>query len=357
MESTLLINLKNAVYKVYTASGTGTAFYLKDHDCFATNYHVIDGYREVALEDQLKYRYNAKVVLIDPINDIAILRCSDAPKKSSILIDPSLITTEAEKVTVLGFPYGPFSVTEGIISNNARLLNNKTFIQTDAAINPGNSGGPIVGNNGQLVAIASSKLTEADSTGFGIPYKVLISVLTKLTGDQQYGVSCESCGNLLFEHASYCPSCGASIAKNYFTDKEPERYAPLIETAITKAGIDPVLTRTGRLYWEFHQGSSLIRIFSYKDSYVYATSPVNTLGGNKLEALYRHLASNASAPYRFGIYQNDIYLSYRFAVADLYGAMQNTVLDQLSEFIKHADETDNFIEENFGCPKTVFSRS
>ncbi|MGC4104251.1 trypsin-like peptidase domain-containing protein [Ferruginibacter sp.] len=358
MENTLLAAIKNAVHKVYTSDGTGTAFYLKDKDCFATNYHVVEGFHEVALENQSKYRYNAKVILVDPANDIAILRCNDTAKTSAIPINISLSIEEAQKVTVLGFPYGPFSVTEGIISNNARILNNKMFVQTDAAINPGNSGGPIVNSAGELIAIASSKLTEADSTGFGIPYKVLVSVLDKLTGDQQqFSVSCSSCGNLSIEDASYCNHCGATISTNYFKTKEPERFAPLIEKAILQSGTDPVLARVGRLYWEFHQGSSLIRIFSYKDNYVYATSPLNSLGGNKLEALYRYLASNAAAPYRYGIYQNDIFLSYRFALADLYGPLQENVINELSEFINRADAADNYIEENFGCPKTVFSRS
>ena len=358
MENTLLVNIKNAVHKVYTAAGTGTAFYLSEKDCYATNYHVVEGFREVALENQTKYRFNAKVILIDPANDIAILRCSDAPKMAQININPALQTSEAEKVTVLGFPYGPFSVTEGIISNNARILNNKTFIQTDAAINPGNSGGPIVTNNGDLVAIASSKLVEADSTGFGIPYPILISTLAKLTDDKQiFSVACDSCGNLSTLDASYCPSCGASMNSDYFKQKETERFSPLIEDAILKSGTDPVLARVGRLFWEFHNGSSLIRIFSYRDNYVYATSPLNSLGGTKLEALYRYLASNAALPYRFGIYQNDIFLSYRFSVADLYGPVQNTILTELSNFIKRADEMDNYILDNFGCPKTVFSRN
>ena len=358
MENTILVDIKNAVHKVYTAAGTGTAFYLAEGDCFATNYHVVEGCREVALEDQLKYRYNAKVILIDPANDIAILKCKDAPRRSSIRINPVLKPGEAEKVTVLGFPYGPFSVTEGIISNSARILDNKTFIQTDAAINPGNSGGPIVNSNGELVAIASSKLTDADCTGFGIPYPVLIAVIDKLGNDTAtFSVVCNSCGNLSTHDASYCPSCGASVSTNYFKQKEAERFSPLIEHAILQSGTDPVLARAGRLFWEFHHGSSLVRIFAFKENYVYATSPLNKLAGNKLEALYRYLASNTAAPYRFGIYQNDIFLSYRFAVSDLYGPLKDTVLTQLSEFINRADTTDNHIEEAFGCPKSVFSRS
>jgi serine protease Do len=359
MDTNILADIKQAVHKVYTAGGTGTAFYIQSHDCYATNYHVIEGFRDVAIENQLKYRFHAAVIFADPANDIAILRSSTAPKTNGIKVDGSQEPADAEAITVLGFPYGPFSITEGIVSNSSRILNNKSLIQTDAAINPGNSGGPMINNRGELVAIACSKLTDADSTGFGIPAKVLVSVLDKLSpsGENVYSVSCESCHNSLHEYSENCTSCGAGISNNYFRTKEPEHFAPIIEEAIRNAGIDPVLARNGRLYWEFYQGSSMVRIFSYNDNYVYATSPLNTLAGNKLEALYRHLSSGSEAPYRFGIYQNDIYLSYRFAVADLYGAIRNTVLSELSAFINRADEADNFLEENFGCPKTIYSRA
>ncbi len=358
MENNLLTEIKNAVLKVYTSAGTGTAFYIKEQDCFITNYHVVEGCREVALENQLQYRYVAKVILVDPANDLAILKSPAAAVQTGIRINPLLVCQEAEKVTVLGFPYGPFSITEGIVSNKSRIVNSRTFIQTDAAINPGNSGGPIVNGNGELLAIASSKLLEADSTGFGIPCRVLLAVLAKLVNaGETFSVACESCGHLLLQEVPYCPSCGAAVNTGYFAQKPPEKYAPLIEQAIAAAGIDPVLARNGKLYWEFHNGSSLVRIFSYNENYVFATSPINCLGGNKLESLYRYLASNPVSPYRYGIYRNDIFLSYRFAVVDLYSEMKTTVLSELSGFFNRADAADNLLEETYDCPKTVFSRN
>ena len=44
-------NIFNTVYKVNHAGGSGSCFYLKNYDLFVTNYHVVDGFREVALQD------------------------------------------------------------------------------------------------------------------------------------------------------------------------------------------------------------------------------------------------------------------------------------------------------------------
>ena len=41
-------NIFNTVYKVNHAGGSGSCFYLKNYDLFVTNYHVVDGFREVA---------------------------------------------------------------------------------------------------------------------------------------------------------------------------------------------------------------------------------------------------------------------------------------------------------------------
>ena len=46
-------NIFNTVYKVNHAGGSGSCFYLKNYDLFVTNYHVVDGFREVALQGWL----------------------------------------------------------------------------------------------------------------------------------------------------------------------------------------------------------------------------------------------------------------------------------------------------------------
>ncbi len=65
-------NLFQTVYKITHAGGSGSCFYLKKHDLFVTNYHVVEGFRQVALEDDNKNRYLARVILINPLLDVAL---------------------------------------------------------------------------------------------------------------------------------------------------------------------------------------------------------------------------------------------------------------------------------------------
>lgn len=52
-------------------------------------------------------------------------------------------------------------------------------LQTDAAVNPGNSGGPMLNEKGEVIAITTSKFTNADNMGFGIPIHTLFPLLEK----------------------------------------------------------------------------------------------------------------------------------------------------------------------------------
>ena len=51
-------NIYNAIYKVNHAGGCGSCFYLKQYDLFVTNYHVVEGFRQVAPKTAIKYIVN-----------------------------------------------------------------------------------------------------------------------------------------------------------------------------------------------------------------------------------------------------------------------------------------------------------
>ena len=122
--------LKQAVYKINTASGSGTGFYLKTQNIFVTNYHVIEGNKNVAIENQLQDRYRAKVVYVNPDADIAFLQSEHHTPNANIPFDSVQEVHSRDKVFVLGYPFGmPYTITEGIVSNEKQLLDGKNFIQ------------------------------------------------------------------------------------------------------------------------------------------------------------------------------------------------------------------------------------
>ena len=66
-------NIYNAIYKVNHAGGTGSCFYLKEHNVFVTNYHVVSGFKKVAIQDNDKNLFLVDVILVNPSLDIALL--------------------------------------------------------------------------------------------------------------------------------------------------------------------------------------------------------------------------------------------------------------------------------------------
>ena len=73
-------HLSNLVAKVITSGGSGTSFYLRDKKVWISNYHVVQGNKQVALQDQQLNRYLADVVLVNPAADVAILKSDFAPQ-------------------------------------------------------------------------------------------------------------------------------------------------------------------------------------------------------------------------------------------------------------------------------------
>ncbi len=351
--------LKQAVYKINTASGSGSGFYFKEQNVFVTNYHVIESNKNVSIENQSKKRFPAKVVYVNPEADIAFLKCDYTPD-SSILFNSLPEVHSGDKVFVLGFPFGmPYTIAEGIVSNEKQLLDGKNFIQTDAAINPGNSGGPVVNSDGLLIGVTTAKFTEADNVGFAIPAKVVKEELDTFAQNItfQYSVKCNSCKSLIYEKTDYCPNCGANIDEKIFDDKEISKFSQFVENSIKNMGIAPVLARSGNEFWEFHSGSALVRIFVYEKNYLYVTSPINDLPTGSLDALLKYIMSNPVSPYRLAVYNNQIYLSYRIRMSDVFTKRDQEIQQNISNLILKANEMDDYFAEEFGCTKTNYSKA
>ena len=352
---------KNAdsVFKINTSSGTGSGFYLRDKNILVTNFHVVQGHRTVAIEDQGKERYLAKVVFVNPTSDLAFLQPVRNLNIPPRVFDSFASVRERERVYVLGFPFGmPYTETEGIVSSPRQLMGGRYYIQTDAAVNPGNSGGPVVNANGQLVGITTAKFTEADNVGFAIPVNDLQEDLESFNFNREmtYAVKCSSCKNLIFTKTEYCNNCGNSIDSSVFDQIAPNELGKFIEQALSITGINPVLARGGEDYWNFYHGSSMITIYFHDREYLYALSPINELPTSNLEKLLKYILSVPLPSYKLGIFDNKIYIFYRIHMSDMFSSFAEDVRKVLSVFPLKADEMSQFFLEHFNCSMTNYSR-
>ena len=351
--------MENNIFKVITASGTGTGFYLPEKNFFVTNFHVVEGCKEVTLQSTKKDRFLAKVVMVNPEVDIAILK-SDATVSSAkpIIINEEASVSNTDKVYIHGYPYGlPYTVTEGIVSSVEQLIDQRHYLQTDAAINPGNSGGPILNANGELVGVTTAKFMNADGIGFGITYKDVIQEIKEFDPSlESYHVKCNSCKTYISEKTEFCTNCGCSISKSAFEDLELSNFAIFMEDALAYLDINPVLLRAGRDHWEFYQGSAIVRFFVYRGEYLVGTSPLNKLPNTNLLELFTYLTSESISPYTFGVSNNHIYISYRIHISDISTSQAKDIKKHIAELALKADDFDNFFLEKFGCEMSIEGR-
>jgi hypothetical protein len=183
-----ILNKDNQDDKVINAS-SGSGFAVSSDGYIITNNHVIEGCQEVIVHTKEK-DIKTRIISFDPQNDLALLKGDFQPKTVFALSNnrPELL----QDIYVAGYPFGnaissSIKVTKGIISSLTGIGNNFSNIQIDAALQSGNSGGPIIDDNGNVIAVAVSKLDAKymlenfgsipENTNFGIKSSVVKSIL------------------------------------------------------------------------------------------------------------------------------------------------------------------------------------
>ena len=164
----------------YVTSGAGSGVVIAQNDEYAyiaTNYHVIEGAREISITLTDKTEIAAEYLDGDPSYDIAMLRVKTDVKFPKVVCGSSDSLLVGEDVVAIGNPLGQLggTVTEGIVSALDRTVsidgNKMTLIQTSAAVNPGNSGGGLFNMAGELIGIVNAKQSAEgiEGLGFAIP--------------------------------------------------------------------------------------------------------------------------------------------------------------------------------------------
>ncbi|SBT07431.1 putative periplasmic serine endoprotease DegP-like [Candidatus Accumulibacter aalborgensis] len=168
------------------AHGMGSGFIVSEDGLILTNAHVVDGADEVTVKLTDKREFKAKVVGLDKVTDVAVLRIQATNLPVVRLGDPSRARV-GEWVLAIGSPFGfENSVTAGIVSAKSRSLASDSyvpFIQTDVAVNPGNSGGPLLNMDGEAIGINSQIYSRSggyQGVSFAIPIDVAINVQEQL---------------------------------------------------------------------------------------------------------------------------------------------------------------------------------
>jgi len=176
----------------FPAEGEGSGTVLDRRGHILTNFHVVDGAREVQVTLCDGKTYEARLVGVDPATDVAVLRIEAPPESlQPVAFGNSAGLMVGQRVFAIGNPFGlERTLTTGIISSlnrslPARRANRtiKSIIQIDAAINPGNSGGPLLDSHGRMIGMntaIASKTGESAGVGFAIPINTIARVVPQL---------------------------------------------------------------------------------------------------------------------------------------------------------------------------------
>lgn len=164
-------------------NGVGTGVVLVDDGIILTNLHVVRSSRSLRLTFFDGSESAARVIDVQPENDLAILKAARVPDDlPAATVRSTADLKYGDRVIAVGFPFGigP-SVSSGIISGLKREFQTpvgsktlKNLIQFDAAANPGNSGGPLVTMDGSVVGIVTAILNPSEhrtfaGIGFAVP--------------------------------------------------------------------------------------------------------------------------------------------------------------------------------------------
>lgn len=168
--------------------GSGSGVFIDQSGYLATNYHVVEGARELIVIYAKGGRASAKLVGTAPDFDLAVLKVDELTPAVAAWGDSGELPLGAH-VIAIGSALGKYqnTVTMGVLSGfNRELGPLRGLLQTDAAINSGNSGGPLINLAGQVVGINTAVVrgdpfsAEAEGLGFAIPSNVARVVVQRL---------------------------------------------------------------------------------------------------------------------------------------------------------------------------------
>lgn len=159
-----------------------------------TNAHVVERASEIKVVLPDKREFDAEILLVDPVHDVAKLRIRGNNLPYAKLGNSDKLSL-GEWSIAMGNPFGMLmndskpSITVGVISalgrnfrTQAEKQEYRNMIQTDAAINPGNSGGPLVNLKGEVIGINTFIFSESKSNsgvGFAIPVNLVKEYLKR----------------------------------------------------------------------------------------------------------------------------------------------------------------------------------
>jgi len=173
--------------------GIGSGFFITKDGYLLTNFHVVKEAERVEVQYKTNV-FKAKVVEVDPVNDLALLKVPGTDF-APLAISRKDSADLGDEVFTIGFPNIQMQgvkpkYTDGKISSLAGMQDDPTEYQISVPVQPGNSGGPLCDANGEVVGIVVARLNDlaALRESGAVPQNVNYAVKSKLALQLLQGV-------------------------------------------------------------------------------------------------------------------------------------------------------------------------
>jgi putative serine protease PepD len=179
-----------------SGAGTGSGFVIDTAGHIVTNEHVVAGARTVRVRFSEGAPVSARIVGVDPSNDLALLKVDAGGRKlTPLTLGSSKSLKVGQPAIAIGSPFRlEGTLTTGVVSAIGRSISGEgnfsidNVVQTDAAINPGNSGGPLLDASGRVIGVnaqIASTTGANDGVGFAIPVDTVKKVVPALKAGRE----------------------------------------------------------------------------------------------------------------------------------------------------------------------------
>jgi len=189
-----ILSERKTVKKPDGWAGNGSGIIISKSGFIVTNNHVIEDADEVEVEfilDGEIKKFNAEIVQVDKINDLAIIKIFDMDFNGVDDLPYNFKSRTSDvgtKVYAYGYPMAlsvmgkEIKITDGIISSKSGYDGDITTYQISAPIQGGNSGGPLFDDKGNFIGINSSGLRSdvADNVGYTIKSNYVLNLIDVL---------------------------------------------------------------------------------------------------------------------------------------------------------------------------------
>lgn len=167
----------------------GTGFMIDAKGYLVTNAHVIGDYNHVVVQNNKGQEFKAKIVKIDEVRDLAILKIEDGDFKPLASLPYGFKKSGGdlgEQIFTMGYPRDEIVYGEGYMSAKTGFNGDTLACQIAVAANPGNSGGPVINKSGEVVGILSTRQVQAEGVVFAVKTKNIFSIIDELKHDTSY---------------------------------------------------------------------------------------------------------------------------------------------------------------------------